>query len=63
MITDILTKRATATVAILIGPLAIFKQKNDEIHWEIVFFTSIFALLAALYVLIAVVFRALLAQG
>jgi hypothetical protein len=53
LITDILTKGATATVAILVGPLAIFKT-NNEIQWKIVFFTSIFALLAAVYVLIAV---------
>lgn len=53
LIVDILTKGATATVALLVGPLAIFKpEENDD--WSTVFFVSIFAVLAALYILTAV---------
>lgn len=54
LITDILTKGATATVAIVVGPIAIFKTPQGDVNWQIVFFTSLFGVLAALYVLTAV---------
>jgi hypothetical protein len=33
LITDILTKGATATVAILVGPLAIFETAQNGANW------------------------------
>ena len=51
---EILTKGATATVGILVGPLAIFKPAEKPGDWLMVFYISIFAFFAALYVLTAV---------
>jgi hypothetical protein len=53
LINNILTTGATLTIAILVGPFAIFKSKQD-IEWSIAALISIFAILGALYILTAV---------